>query len=128
MAESLKALLADNVRYCKFYLQNFITDWGLCQKLCMAPYCKKIKVIMCLCVVLWRNGSICYCLRSFIMQWFPSVARLHEKFRTAKAVTLPQTETVFKGLKRAVDRWDKGSVINRHKMCSVCFNDCLFYW
>lgn len=39
-------------------------------------------------------------------------------------MTLPQTETVFKGLKRAVDRGDRGM---NNDGCSVRFNNCIFY-
>ena len=84
---------------------------------------EKKEIIMCKCIVRWRNSSFCYGFCSLIMWRFPSVARLKEKVW----LNLPQTETVFKGLKHAVDGRDKGSRMNSNDSCSVCFNNCVFY-
>lgn len=79
MAESVEALLAVNVRYCKFsFLENAIIERGLWQQLLMAPYCRE-EILMCICIGLWRNSLFCHCFPSFIMQWFPSVTKAKRK-------------------------------------------------
>lgn len=84
---------------------------------------KEKEILMCICTVLWKKGSFCYCFHSFIMQWFSFCGKAERK----GLCTLPQTETVFKGLEPAVDRWDKGREIHINDSCSVCFNNCIFY-
>lgn len=119
--------MADNVRYCKFSIsENAITDSGLWQQLWMVPYCRK-EIFN---VYMYSPGETALFVTAFIvfiMQWFPSVARLKTSLAELLKQLLYLKQTVFKGLKHAVGRWDKGRGINSNDSCSVRFNNCIFY-
>lgn len=61
-----------------FLSQKMLLEIGDREQLGIAPYCRK-EIIMCICTDLWRDGCFCLCFLSFIIEWFPSVAKLNEK-------------------------------------------------
>lgn len=75
-AQPFKALLTDNVCTVKFLFLKMLLQIGDCGSMYgWLHIVKKKSNLMCICTVLQRNSSLCYCFCRLIMQWFPSVAR-----------------------------------------------------